>query len=296
MRAAPRTAYAGALVLVLVLVALVVVRTRDADAPEGRSPAPAPAASGSTDPESRVVCGDPDQVAADLAALEERTGARVGVHVVVPATGETLGYRDDERFAFASTIKALAAAAVLEEAGPGDLDRRVREALDAAVTLSDNAAGNLLLDVLGGPAALDERLEDAGDDVTRVERREPDLNDYTPGDDRDTTTPAALAGTLAAYALGPRLPRADRALLNDLLERNTTGDALVRAVVPDDWTVGDKTGTASYGTRNDVAVVRPPGRPPLVLAVMTRHGEPDAAADDALVADAARVVVRAVCR
>ena len=169
------------------------------------------------------------------------------------------------------------------------------ELCDAAVRYSDNTALNLLLRELGGPAGLDAALERVGDRVTQVSRTEPELNSAVPGDPRDTTTPRALATSLRAYAVdGADTDADDRDLLADLLRRNTTGDALVRAGVPDDWVVGDKTGTAAYGTRNDVAVVTPPGRPPIVVAVMSSRTAQDAERDDALIASAARVVAAAL--
>ncbi len=163
------------------------------------------------------------------------------------------------------------------------------ELCDAAVRFSDNSALNLLLRELGGPAGLDAALEQVGDTVTEVARDEPGLNSAVPGDPRDTTTPRALAGSLRAYALDAASPE-DGEQLMDWLRRNTTGDALVRAGVPVDWDVGDKTGIGAYGTRNDVAVLTPPGRAPIVLAVMSSRDEPDADHDDALIAEAARVV------
>jgi beta-lactamase class A len=165
------------------------------------------------------------------------------------------------------------------------------ELCDAAVRFSDNSALNLLLRELGGPLGLDAALERVGDDVTEVARTEPELNSAVPGDPRDTTTQRALAGSLRAYAVdGAGIALDDGAQLMDWLRRNTTGDALIRAGVPDNWEVGDKTGTGAYGTRNDVAVLTPPGRAPIVLAVMSSRDEQDADNDDALVAEAARVV------
>jgi beta-lactamase class A len=164
------------------------------------------------------------------------------------------------------------------------------ELCDAAVRYSDNTALNLLLRELGGPSGLDAALQQVGDDVTQVSRTEPGLNTAVPGDPRDTTTPRALATTLRAYAVdGDAVQAEDRDQLADWLLRNTTGDALVRAGVPADWQVGDKTGSGAYGTRNDVAVLTPPGRAPIVLAVMSSKQDPDAERDDALIAEAARV-------
>lgn len=273
----------------------------------------------SASPTAGACVPDQDAMVAELERLEAARNARVGVHAVDTGTGAELAHRADERFAFASTVKALAAAVALDRLSEQQLSRRlswteadlvpyspvtelrvaegltVRQVLEAAVTVSDNTAANLVLDLVGGPRGLDRALEAVGDDTTEVVRREPGLNDYSPGDVRDTTTPRALATSLAAFAVGGGLGTSDERLLNDLLVRNTTGDDLVRAVVPRGWRVGDKTGTATHGTRNDVAVVTPPGRAPIVLAVMTRHDAPDAPTDDVLVARAARVVLDSLC-
>ena len=265
---------------------------------------------------------DPSDAAAveALGALEEQYDARLGVHAVDTGSGRTIDHRADERFAYASTIKALAAGALLAQTSSADLQRSVpvrtedlapayspvtqgrvggsmtlAELCDAAVRFSDNTALNLLLRELGGPSGLDAALERVGDRVTQVSRTEPGLNSAVPGDPRDTTTPRALATTLRAYAVdGADVPQEDRQQLSAWLRGNTTGDTLVRAGVPDDWEVGDKTGSGAYGTRNDVAVLTPPGRAPIVVAVMSSRAAQDAERDDALIADAARVVADAL--
>jgi beta-lactamase class A len=282
-------------------------------------PAPAgPTALTPSAPASPVAEPGDATAAAAFAQLERDFDARLGVHAVDTGSGRTLAHRADERFAYASTFKALAAAAVLDRTTPAELDAVVpytaadlaayspiterhtgtglslRALCDAAVRYSDNTAGNLLLAHLGGPAGLDAALAALGDDVTRVERTEPDLNEAVPGDDRDTTTPRAIAGDLRAYALGDALDADDRALLVGWLRANTTGAALIRAGVPAGWEVGDKTGNGAYGTRNDIAVLWPPDRAPIVLAVMSSRAEQDAEHDDALIARAAAVVVDAL--
>ena len=85
-------------------------------------------------------------------------------------------------------------------------------------------------------------------------------------------------------------------MLNDWLQGNTTGDELIRAGVPEGWLVGDKTGSGGYGTRNDIAVVTPPGRPPIVLAVLSDKGRVDAESDPALIAEATRVALAELAR
>ncbi|MFI2667048.1 class A beta-lactamase [Micromonospora carbonacea] len=273
------------------------------------------AAGGTAVPGSR---GFPVPPPGELVALERRFDARLGVYAVDTGTGRTLAYRADERFAYASTIKALAAGALLARTSEAELDRVVRydradlvphspvtqrhvsdgmtlrAVADAAVRHSDNTAANLMFTELGGPAGLGRALRGIGDTVTNPTRTETSLNEAAPGDVRDTSTPRALAGSLRAYALGDVLSPADRGVLVDWLRRNTTGATLIRAGVPAGWQVGDKTGAGGYGTRNDIAVLWPPDGAPVVLAVLSRRDAKDAQPDDALIAEAARVALDAL--
>ncbi|MFC3499807.1 class A beta-lactamase [Micromonospora krabiensis] len=250
--------------------------------------------------------------------LEERFDARLGVYAIDTGTERTVAYRADERFAYASTFKALAAAEVLDETTDAELNRVVRysaddlvtyspitqqhvadgmtlrEIADAAVRYSDNTAGNLLLRQLGGPQRFEKKLRAIGDTVTDPARYETALNEARPGDRRDTSTARALAQDLRAYAVGDALAPADRDVLTGWLRGNTTGGELIRAGVPDGWAVGDKTGAGGYGTRNDIAVIWPPDRAPIVLAVLSGRDEKDADYDNALIARATEVVISAL--
>jgi beta-lactamase class A len=202
------------------------------------------------------------------------------VCAVDTGSGATLGYRADERFALCSTFKVLAASAVLRLRGqrPGLLDRLVRydraqvvsgspvtslhvddgmtvSALcAAAMTHSDNTAGNLLLGILGGPPAVTAFARTLGDPVTRLDRTETTLNDVPVGELRDTTTPARMAANLRALILGDALDPAGRELLAGWLLGNTTGATRIRAGLPAGWRAGDKTGAGDRGEVNDVAV------------------------------------------
>ncbi|MEU5906913.1 class A beta-lactamase [Micromonospora sp. NPDC047527] len=251
----------------------------------------------------------------ELQRLEETFDARLGIYAVDTGTGRTVEHRADERFAYASTWKALGAAEVLDDTTDAELDRVVRYSTDdlvthspitekhvtegmslraladAAVRYSDNTAGNLLLKHLGGPQGFEKQLREIGDTVTDSSRYETDLNEAKPGDRRDTSSARALAEDLRAYTVGDALDPADRDVLRGWLRGNTTGGALIRAGVPDGWVVGDKTGTGGYGTRNDIAVIWPPDRAPIILAVLSSRDEKDATHDDAFIAQATRVVV-----
>jgi beta-lactamase class A len=168
------------------------------------------------------------------------------------------------------------------------------ELCDAAVTLSDNTAGNLLLAAIGGPAGLTAYLRSLGDKVTRLDRIEPFLNDVAPGDRRDTTSPAAVAMTLRQLVLGDALSPDSRARLTGWLVGCKTGDDRLRAGLPAGWRVGDKTGTGPHGDTNDIAVLWPPGRPPLVVTTYLSESSAPPERRNAALATVGRAVAQFV--
>lgn len=248
--------------------------------------------------------------------IERGFDGRLGVFALDTQTGASIGYRAGERFPLCSTFKATLAAAILRhsEQAPGLLQRRIRYAQGdiiahspitqrhladgmtvaalcaATIQYSDNAAANLLMKILGGPAAVTAFARSIGDAEFRLDRWETELNTAIPGDLRDTTTPAAMTHSLHKLVLGDALSTVHRAQLADWLRGNTTGAERIQAGVPKDWQIGDKTGTGAYGTANDVAVIWPPARAPLVLSVYTTQKRQDAKADNAILAAATAVV------
>jgi beta-lactamase class A len=226
--------------------------------------------------------------------IEKRLGARLGVAVLDTKTARRWAHRPDERFPMCSTFKVLASGRLLElvDGGKEDLGRRVRiEASDvvsyspvtesriggegmtlaelcaAALTRSDNTAGNLILKSIGGPSSVTAFARSLGDAVTRLDRWETALNEATPGDPRDTTTPAAMTADIHALILGDSLSDLSRQQLTTWLVSNTTGSAKIRAGLPTGWRVGDKTGGGEHGTMNDVAVIWPPRREPVIVSI-----------------------------
>lgn len=255
-----------------------------------------------------------------LAALEERHGGRLGVAILDTATTDPIARRGDERFAMTSTFKFVAAALVLARVDGGEesLSRRIvygRDQLvtyspltekhagedgltvgdicDAAVTLSDNTAGNLLLDSFGGPAGLTAYMRSLGDGVSRLDRREPALNEATPGDPRDTTTPAAMLGILHETVLGAALSPASSAQLAAWLVANRTGDKRLRAGVPSGWRVGDKTGSGENNVTNDIAVLWPPGRAPIIVTAYYAEARASTDERNAVLAEIGRLAASA---
>lgn len=259
--------------------------------------------------------------AARLAELERAHGGRLGVAALNLATGGRIGYRADERFLLCSTFKALAAAFVLARVDRKQerLDRRivfsrkdlvagvssvtqrrvggagmtVAELCDATVTYSDNTAGNLLLASFGGPAGLTAFLRSLGDEVTRLDRIETELNAYAgPGDPSDTTTPAAMLETLRKLLFGDALSASSRHQLAAWLITNKTGDARLRAGFPAGWLVGDKTGTGGNpeGSTNDVAVAWPSDRGPIIVTAYCELPSQNFEQRNPVVAEIGRIV------
>jgi beta-lactamase class A len=169
-------------------------------------------------------------------------------------------------------------------------DASVEELCAAAMTRSDNVAANLLLPLVGGPPGIGAFARTLGDSHTRLDRTETELNSAIAGDPRDTTTPLAMLGSLQALLLGEGLPNAARARIEGWLRGNQTGDARLRAGLPKDWQAGDKTGSGANGTTNDIAILWPPGRKPLLVAAYLTGSKLDSESRDALLANLARAL------
>jgi beta-lactamase class A len=261
-----------------------------------------------------------EALVAAFARIERESGGRLGVAVLDTQSGMQAGHRADERFPLCSTFKLLAAAAILRrvDAGTERLDRRVRyqakdlvtyspvtekhvgggmtlaELCDAAVTLSDNTAGNLLLAAIGGPSGITALARSLGDPVSRLDRIEPELNEARPGDPRDTTSPAAMTANLRALVIGEALSAPSRTLLTAWLVANKTGDTRLRARLPASWRVGDKTGSGANGSTNDVGVLWPPGRAPIIVsAFLTETAAISAARRDGAIAAIGHAIAEA---
>ncbi|MFJ7495693.1 class A beta-lactamase [Streptomyces sp. NPDC097727] len=259
-----------------------------------------------------------------LRDLEREHAARLGVFGWNTVTGRSVLHRAEERFPMCSTFKTLAVGAVLRDLDHDgtflskvihytkqDIKRSggapvtglpenlaqgmtVEDLCGAAISYSDNTAANLLMERLCGPASVTRFCRSIGDSVTRLDRWEPELNSAEPGRVTDTTSPRAMGKTYAQLVLGNALEAGDRKKLTGWLLANTTGGKRLRAGLHEDWSVGDKTGTGSYGTANDVGIVWPPGQGPIVMAVLSTKHDADSEADDPLIARAAAVLAAAL--
>lgn len=244
-----------------------------------------------------------------IIAIERNLGGRIGVAALDLSTRRRITHRADERFAMCSTFKWALAGLILADAerralaladpvaisendvvfhSPvvekrvGDGAMTVGALCAAAVTASDNAAANLLLRLVDGPAGFTERLRALGDRTTRLDRIEPELNENAPGDPRDTTTPTAMLALLQKFLIGDALTDASQTRLAGWMIASKTGLQRLRAGFPQDWAAGDKTGTSGNGAFNDVAFAAPSGRKPIFVAAYVNAPGADAdAANDA---------------
>jgi beta-lactamase class A len=251
-----------------------------------------------------------------LREIEAGVGGRLGVHILDTSDGETVGYREDERFMLLSTFKLLAGALVLHrvDAGLESLDRRVfygkedlvawspvtekhvggkgmtvGELCAAMITVSDNTAANLILASYGGPAALTAYLRQLGDAVTRLDRIEPELNRKHPAGEMDTTSPRAMVQSMRRVLVGEALSGASRERLRRWLLDNTTGGKRLKAGLPQGWRIGDKTGTNEIDA-NDVAIIWPPSGDPILVSAYLADSRANSAAKDASIAKVGELV------
>lgn len=256
-------------------------------------------------------------IKADIEALERARGGRLGVALLDLDSGDRLGWRADERFAMCSTFKFLLAAHILArvDAGQESLDRRlpvtkadilpwspltepraggemsIAELCQAIIIQSDNAGANILLAASGGPAALTAFVRSLGDTTTRIDRTEPAMNDVPAADLRDTTTPDSMLNLMRTLLLGTVLSEPSRRQLTTWMIDNRTGGTRLRAGLPADWRIGDKTGSGAT-MAHDIAILWPPRRGPLLLTSYYEQPAGDGNSRNAVLADLARLVTR----
>ncbi|AOJ19181.1 class A beta-lactamase [Burkholderia cenocepacia] len=257
---------------------------------------------------------------AELAALEKASNGRLGVAALDTSNGVRIAHHARERFPLCGTYAVMAAAAMLAR---GSLDasllpRRIlyrryeivsgspitESHVDTGMTIAqlcaamlqsgDKGAGNLLMGVLGGPQAVTAFARESGDTTFRLDHWEPELNKAAPGDERDTSTPVAMVDTLQRLLLGDTLREPQRAQLTEWMAGGTRAATGIAAGVPPGWRVADKAGTGGYGTTTDIAVLWPPSRAPIVMAVSFTQPDAAAAARADVVASAARIAAGAL--
>ena len=257
-----------------------------------------------------------------LANIEVSSGARIGLFAINTADNTIIQYRAKERFPMCSTSKVMCVSAILnkimtnsdllqqkiqytkkevDSSGYAPMTKNhiadgmtIAELCNASITHSDNMAMNLLLNNLGGPNAVTRFARSIGDKKYRLDRYGPDLNSAIPGDLRDTTTPEAMANALYKLVLGDVLASSQREQLQLWLKNNTTGKDRIRAGVPKGWVVGDKTGTGDYGTTNDIGILWPPKKSPIIVVIYVTQSKKDAVPRADIIASVTQILVRSL--
>ncbi|MDW8545500.1 mecC-type penicillin-hydrolyzing class A beta-lactamase BlaZ [Staphylococcus pseudoxylosus] len=254
----------------------------------------------------------------DIEKLEKKYGANIGMYALNTQNSEALSFNENKRFAYASTLKAISSAMLLEQTPYNKLDKKIhinkddivpyspvlekyigkeitiKKLIEATMLFSDNTANNKIIDELGGYEHVKNRLTDLGDTTTHPSRKEPDLNFYSPKDKRDTTTPMAYGKTLNKLIVDGNLSKANKDLLLDLMLKNKSGDTLIKDGAPSNFKVMDKSGQAlTYGSRNDVALVYPDGQDkPIILVIFTNKDKKDGKPNDKIVSEVAEIVLK----
>lgn len=260
-----------------------------------------------------------DSAIRKIESLETTFGGKIGVYAINTGNNKILAYRATERFPFASTGKVMVVAAVLKksESDPALLNKKINytqqdidkagytpitekylssgmtinDLCKAMIAYTDNGAMNLLTQFIGGPEKITAFARSIGDTTYRLDRLEPDLNTAIPHNERDTTSPQAMAISLQHLTLGNALSAPQQKLLISWLKDNTTGDTRIRAGVSKNWIVGDKTGKGEYGTNNDIAIIWPPHAAPIILAIYTTQNKKNAIAEDSVIASVTKIVI-----
>ena len=256
-----------------------------------------------------------------VARIAAEIDAHVGFAAYDSESEQSWEYQGDQRFALSSTFKTLACAALLHrvDAGQESLERAVSfsksdlvtysqitethagaqpmtlsDLCEAALTMSDNTAANLVLRALGGPEKVTSFVRGLGDDVTRLDRWETELNEAVPDENRDTTTPNAMVKNLQSLLLGDALSEKSRDQLRDWLTRNQVADGFFRAAVPEGWVVADRTGAGGFGLRSITAIIWPPEREPIVVALYLTQTEASFSERNEAIAELGKAIVLTV--
>ena len=261
----------------------------------------------------------PENIQGKLSELEAVSGGRLGISAINTANNMRIQYRAEERFPMNCTSKVIGVSAILKESinNPSLLQQKVTytkqdvelagwspitqqhitegmtidQLCGAAIMQSDNTAMNILMDKLGGLNAANRFLRSLGDNTSHFDRLWPAEASSIPGDLRDTSTPAAMEKTFQQLVLGDTLASFQREQLQFWLKNSATGGSRIRAGTPQSWVVGDKTGTGSYGTTNDIAIIWPPNCQPIIIAIYFTQNKKDASLREDVVASATKMMM-----
>ena len=244
-------------------------------------------------PISFALTNDFSPMEKEIRKIESELNSHIGVSILTVNSNESWSYKGNERVPLTSTFKTLLCANLLSNADKGNiaLDEKVAvekdklityspviekhigksvslyDSCSATMTTSDNTAANIVLQKIGGPITLTKFIRNIGDDITRLDRYEPELNEGKPGDLRDTTTPNAITKTLNELLFGSALSEESQNQLKQWMIDNKVSDHLLRSILPSDWIIADRSGAGGYGSRSITSVFWPENTSPFIVSI-----------------------------
>ncbi len=285
---------------------------------------PSPSSIPSSIPSSTASAAEPqatESVEARLAerfrTLSERAGGEVGVALIHVETGRSVAFKGTSPLPLFSVFKLPLAVAVLKDVEEGRLrldqkvrvtpddvapgaqmnielwgkpvERTVAELLELSISRSDNTSTDKLLQLVGGPSVVTERMRALG--LRNIEIRAT-VREFASGrkEHPNMGTPSDLVQLLARLQRGEVLQAPQLSLLLGAMERATTGLKRLRGDLPAGTPVADKTGSGAAGkVTNDVGLITlPDGKGRLAMAVLVSGSKLSVEAQEKLIAELAR--------
>lgn len=234
-----------------------------------------------------------DTLIKKIEKIEDQLDARIGVSIYDVTDNKLWSYNGDSRFPLMSTFKTLACAKLLVDVEKGlqsfdtshvitensliawspitekliGKNMSLKEACSATMLMSDNTAANIVLSGIKGPKALTHFMRSIGDEVTRLDRIEPALNEGLTDDKRDTTTPNAMVKSLHTLLFANVLSTSSKDQLKQWMINNKVTGNLFRSILPENWSIADRSGAGGNGSRGITAVVWPDKSTPLIISI-----------------------------
>lgn len=248
--------------------------------------------------------------------LEVELNGKIGISIYDTSNNSNWHYNGERRFPLMSTFKTLACAKLYSDVEKGAITLShsnkvaetslvtwspvtkkligqpftLKQSCAATMLMSDNTAANYILSAIGGPAALTEFMREIGDNVTRLDRIEPELNEATPGDIRDTTTPNAMVKSLHTLLFQNVLsPPSKKQLLQWMIDNKITGN-LFRSVLPKSWKIADRSGSGGYGSRAINAIIWPNQDSALIISIYITQSNVSFAKQNQTIADIGKMI------
>jgi beta-lactamase class A len=279
---------------------------------------PSPGERTSTDPSTDVE----QALEQRLKVICDRAGGTVGLSVVHIESGKTISINGKNRLPLYSVFKFPLAIAVLKnvEENRLQLDQKIHvtppetvagtpentalwrkpvdltipELIELSISRSDNTSSDILLELVGGPLAVSDRLRSLGFQNLDIHST---VAEFVKSRQNPNTGSAEdLANLLVQLQQGKILQPSQQNLLIGFMQTAITGLRRLRGDLPAGTLVADKTGSGEKDAitqvpkaTNDVGIITlPSGRGHLAMAVLISESTLTDGAQEKLIAELAR--------